>query len=65
MRRARPLPERHPKEMSRFSVSMRVISVVALRAEEITVFMMMLRNVRMMFKSERGVKLEERASIRT
>jgi hypothetical protein len=42
MRRARPLPERYPKEMSRFSVSIRVVSVVALRADEITVFMMML-----------------------
>jgi hypothetical protein len=34
MRRARPLPERHPKEMSRFSVSIRVILAVALRADE-------------------------------
>lgn len=39
--------------------------VVALRAVLITVFMMMLRNVKLMSKSERDANIEERANIRS
>lgn len=38
---------------------------MALRADAITVFMMMLRNVRRISKSERDVNIEESASIRS
>lgn len=51
--------------MSTIRVSIRVFAIVALRAGEITVFMMMLRNARMIFKSERDVNIEERAIIRS